>query len=94
MASTTIDPLIRIKPSSEMCSFVNTLLDLEREAFCKEPSTLPNGIGSLASCSDEVASKDVILYVEDIKWIFAKNRSRKDMQIIASEIDERVNSTR
>ena len=72
MAYATIDPTIKIKPSSEMCSFVKTLLGFE-EASCKESSTpLPTGIASLA---DETSFNDVIFFVDDINWIFVKNQS-------------------
>lgn len=81
MASTTIDPLIRIKPSDELLDVVKYLLELEKEEICKDSSMVrPSGISSLLTCSDENTFKDFVFFVEDIKWIYAKKELVKTTQ--------------
>ena len=78
MAFSTIDPLIRLRPTKNLLKVVSYLYTLkEQDLSDGVNSATPDGI--LSSVNGSPAKSQEILYsVEDIKWIYDRKKLLKD----------------
>jgi len=79
MASSTIDPLIRLKPSPELAEFARFLAI---EATSGDDSdNLPENIGKLMRLknNEELSEASALLTVKDIRWIYERRDRIREM---------------
>ena len=74
MAFTTIDPLMKIKPSEKLKAVVLELYEEEKSNTKDIKRTLPSGITSLIKDLKDSTS-DVTFHIEDIQWIYERKKS-------------------
>lgn len=87
MASSTIDPLIRIKPSENLLRVVTRLYEAENSDLIDAKETLPAGISSFLECSENSYS-DLTFTIDDIKWIYKKKPLLNSLAMNQSINDE------
>ena len=69
MASPTIDPLIRIKPSEKLTKIVSYIVEIENKKSGDSNNAPPTAIASLLKQIENISS-DFTFSIEDIKWIY------------------------
>lgn len=95
MASTTIDPLIKVSPSIDFINVVKSLIGLEREKISTHAELiLPVGISSIDEVSEDSVSKNITFSVEDIKWIYERREFIDTEQNKLRGNIEKMHSTR
>ena len=78
MAFSTIDPLIRLRPTKNLLKVVSYLYTLkEQDLSDGVNSATPDGILSSVNGSP-TKSQEILYSVEDIKWIYDRKKLLKD----------------
>ena len=87
MASPTIDPLIRIKPSQKLIKIMPYLVESENKKTGGSNIAYPAAIASFLTQRENSAS-NLTFSIEDIKWIYDRKDMLKDIHTKADNSEE------
>ena len=87
MASPTIDPLIRIKPSEKLMKIVPYLVNSEKQQSKDSNIAYPSAIASFLTQPEDSGSS-FTFSIEDIKWIYDRKEILKNIHTKDDDIGE------